>query len=183
LNTTGDRVMRGGSWIKSNTEQEVRSARRQRADPSLSTENIGFRCVNTLDNFVPVTGLPTATPRNSFTATSMAATNQVRKTKESEKFGSTALPPSGSTQVDAALVPSTEITSAVDVIVTANEEGITPGPAGAITDPDGVTPDPAIHHLIRRGPPDPGTSGDPGTGGDPGTHRVPVIHHLIRDRW
>jgi formylglycine-generating enzyme required for sulfatase activity len=163
LNTTGDRVIRGGSWIKANSDEEVRSARRQRADPSLSTENIGFRCANTFDNFVPVTGLATATPKNSLTATSMAATNYVRRTKESDGSISTAgpslvassVPSSGPTLIQGLLVPITETTEApteppTEPPAITKEPVVEPPPP---TDPPVVEPPPPTDPPVVEPPP------------------------------
>ncbi|HLF75550.1 MAG TPA: SUMF1/EgtB/PvdO family nonheme iron enzyme [Anaerolineales bacterium] len=92
MNVAGERVIRGGSWLTSDGDNEVRSARRQKADPSTAGENIGFRCVSMA--VIPETGtLPTVmTPLNSITATHIAATNRSNNTKEAERSGRTPTP-------------------------------------------------------------------------------------------
>ncbi|HLO14559.1 MAG TPA: SUMF1/EgtB/PvdO family nonheme iron enzyme, partial [Anaerolineales bacterium] len=92
LNASGERVIRGGSWINSNSDNEVRSARRQKADPATSTENLGFRCVRTSNDPALENILPTKTPQNGLTATAQIATSHVRRTKEPGIFISTPVP-------------------------------------------------------------------------------------------
>ena len=78
LSAFGERVIRGGSWVRSDTDEEARSAHRQKVDPSTAQDNIGFRCA-----FTPVTSadLINITPENGSTATAIVATNRSHRTK------------------------------------------------------------------------------------------------------
>jgi formylglycine-generating enzyme required for sulfatase activity len=83
LEASGERVLRGGSWLDSDSENEVRSAYRQMADPSHFSENIGFRCVR--DDPLLDFGLIVNAPENASTATAYVATSRSDRTKEAEE--------------------------------------------------------------------------------------------------
>ncbi|HET9905095.1 MAG TPA: SUMF1/EgtB/PvdO family nonheme iron enzyme [Anaerolineales bacterium] len=88
LSAAGERVIRGGSWLNSDTENEVRTARRHMADPTTFSENIGFRCA--FSAAIPETGaLLTITPLNGVTGTHVAATIHSVKTREARAANST----------------------------------------------------------------------------------------------
>ncbi|HET9587608.1 MAG TPA: SUMF1/EgtB/PvdO family nonheme iron enzyme, partial [Anaerolineales bacterium] len=78
----GERVLRGGSWLESDTDNDARTARRHPADPSTASDNIGFRCARDPDQ--ALTQL-TATPANNLTATSHVATSAPERTQEAEE--------------------------------------------------------------------------------------------------
>jgi formylglycine-generating enzyme required for sulfatase activity len=141
---SGERVIRGGSWINSDSDNNVRSARRQKADPSIWTQNLGFRCVRTSDDPALENILPTRTPRNSFTATSQVATSQVRRTKEPGIFISTPVPPK-ITITPTVLVPITGLTTkasaATDVV---SPIVTTEAPIAVTTEVPATTEAPAI---------------------------------------
>lgn len=130
-NVIGDRVIRGGSWLKSSTEDELRTSRRQRIDPSTAAENIGFRCVHSLDFLVPDTGQAIQTPRNSFTATSIAATERVHKTREAvagpnSSSVASSTPPPGPTGVQVLIAPRITPTSTESSVPTPEPPTIEP---------------------------------------------------------
>jgi formylglycine-generating enzyme required for sulfatase activity len=75
----GERVIRGGSWLNSDSDNEVRSARRQKADPSTAADNIGFRCAGIPYAFIADTGGVAVTPLNGATSTAWVATRRSRK--------------------------------------------------------------------------------------------------------
>lgn len=79
---SGDRVIRGGSWLNSDSDNEARSARRQKAVPTLATEYIGFRCARTPNDLVGDLALIDHPPQNSSTATSFVATRRSHRTQE-----------------------------------------------------------------------------------------------------
>lgn len=83
LEASGERVIRGGSWLDSDSENEVRSSYRQNADPSHFSENLGFRCVR--DDSLLDFGLVVDTPENASTATAYVATNRSDRTKEARE--------------------------------------------------------------------------------------------------
>jgi formylglycine-generating enzyme required for sulfatase activity len=76
---SGERVLRGGSWVNSDSDNEVRSARRQKADPLTTADNIGFRCAGIPYAFIADTGGAAVTPQNGATSTAWVATRRSRK--------------------------------------------------------------------------------------------------------
>jgi formylglycine-generating enzyme required for sulfatase activity len=142
-NVTGDRVIRGGSWVKADDADKLRSFHRERADPNTFSENIGFRCVHPLDFLIPDTGgAPTATPRNASTATSMAATSQVRRTREAN-----GLLPSLLLTVQASAMPSSTARPGNQTVPTESTVVITDEstePPVVVTDPPVVVTDPPV---------------------------------------
>ncbi|HSL46192.1 MAG TPA: SUMF1/EgtB/PvdO family nonheme iron enzyme [Anaerolineales bacterium] len=151
-NVNGARVIRGGSWLKSNGENQLRTSHRQRADPTLAAEYIGFRCVHPLDFLIPDTGGPTATPRNGSTATSMAATSQVRKTRESNGLlpsllltvQASAVPTSGPTLPQAVNATKTTVSPADPPVVVTDPPVVVTDPPVVVTDPPVVVTDPPV---------------------------------------
>ena len=82
LEAPGERVLRGGSWLSVDRENEVRSAHREKADPATAKENIGFRCARTPNESFLDFALVANTPSNGSTATAFVATSRSHKTKE-----------------------------------------------------------------------------------------------------
>ena len=82
LEAPGERVLRGGSWLSTDKENEVRSAHREKADPSTAKENIGFRCARTPNESFLDFALVVNTPSNGSTATAFVATSRSHKTKD-----------------------------------------------------------------------------------------------------
>lgn len=93
LEAPGERVIRGGSWPSMEGEDEVRSARRQKADPSTAREDLGFRCVRTPDKFF-LAFARVDVPLNGSTATAAVATSRSRRTQEARVSTPTRVSPS-----------------------------------------------------------------------------------------
>ena len=93
LEAPGERVIRGGSWPSMEGEDEVRSARRQKADPSTAREDLGFRCARTPDKFF-LTFARVDIPLNGSTATAAVATSRSRRTQEARVSTATRVSPS-----------------------------------------------------------------------------------------
>jgi formylglycine-generating enzyme required for sulfatase activity len=81
----GDRVIRGGSWVSSDSDNEVRAARRQKADPETVRENLGFRCASTLEDYVSNATLAVITPENASTSIAIATTKRSFRTREPQE--------------------------------------------------------------------------------------------------
>jgi formylglycine-generating enzyme required for sulfatase activity len=94
LEAPGERVMRGGSWLDSDSDNEIRSAHREKADPSNFAENIGFRCARTPDDTLLDIGFIVDTPENGSTATAYVATNRSDRTREARPTATSLRTPS-----------------------------------------------------------------------------------------
>ena len=105
LSALGNRVIRGGSWVNSDSDNEARSAHRQKVDPATTKDNIGFRCAYTAD---PSEDLLSITPENGYTATAIVATNHSRRAKVTQTFVSTATLPFVPTDTPPVTVKSIE---------------------------------------------------------------------------
>jgi formylglycine-generating enzyme required for sulfatase activity len=121
LEAPGERVLRGGSWLSTDRENEVRSAHREKADPATAKENIGFRCARTPNESFLDFALVVNTPSNGSTATAFVATSRSGKTKEASiptatstprVIPTTAKPPTGipPTGIPTTAVPPTNVT-------------------------------------------------------------------------
>ncbi len=83
LEAAGERVIRGGSWINSDSDNEVRAAHRQKAEPATASESIGFRCARTPDYLIADTGQTVLTSQNAFTSTAIAVEKRSTKVRDS----------------------------------------------------------------------------------------------------
>lgn len=154
LNAAGERVVRGGSWINSDSDNEVRSSRRQRANPTISSDNIGFRCVRTSNDPALENILPTWTPENGLTATSQIATSHVRRTREPGIFIDTPVPstPEPSTIVTPNLIPITGPQTGVPTDVTLAPTDVTQAPTNVTQAPTDVTQAPTLEPPTSEPP-------------------------------
>ena len=120
LEAPGERVLRGGSWLSVDRENEVRSAHREKADPATAKENIGFRCARTPSESFLDFAMVVNAPSNGSTATAFVATSRSHKTKEASLptatstprvIPTTAKPPTGipTTAVPTTQAPPTDI--------------------------------------------------------------------------
>ncbi|MEO8357064.1 MAG: SUMF1/EgtB/PvdO family nonheme iron enzyme, partial [Chloroflexota bacterium] len=80
LMAPGERIIRGGSVSDSNNE--ARSAFRQKVDPQTFRDDIGFRCVDILGNSAKANTLVTVTPTEIPAATAEAGTKRANRTQE-----------------------------------------------------------------------------------------------------
>jgi formylglycine-generating enzyme required for sulfatase activity len=85
LQALGERVLRGGAWINSDSDNEVRASHRQQADPATASDSIGFRCARTPDYLIADTGT-VLNPQNAFTSTAIAVQKRSTKVRDSEAF-------------------------------------------------------------------------------------------------
>jgi formylglycine-generating enzyme required for sulfatase activity len=85
LMAPGERVIRGGSVVDS--LNEARSTFRQKADPSTTREDIGFRCVDIIGNSTRANTLVTVTPTKNPAATADAGTKRALRTQEGPGSG------------------------------------------------------------------------------------------------
>jgi hypothetical protein len=146
LEASGERVLRGGSWLDSDSENEVRSSYRQKADPSYFSENIGFRCVR--DDPLLDFGLVIDTPENASTATAYVATSRSDRTKEAEEPTATAARiPSRTPTPDNVTVTAITITRRPTLTVVPTTQ--TPRPINTT-----VTPEP-VETTVTPDEPDP----------------------------
>jgi formylglycine-generating enzyme required for sulfatase activity len=91
LEASGERAIRGGSW--QGEGEEVRSDQREQADPSITREDLGFRCVRTPDESFLAFALVDA-PLNASTATAAVATSRSHRTQEARVSTPTRVSPS-----------------------------------------------------------------------------------------
>ena len=84
LEASGERVVRGGAWINADSDNEVRAAHRQKADPATASDSIGFRCARTPDYLIADTGGTVLTPQNAFTSTAVAIQKRSTKVRNSD---------------------------------------------------------------------------------------------------
>lgn len=110
LEAPGERVIRGGSWLGAEGEDELRSSRRQHADPSTAREDLGFRCVRTPDELFLAFALIADTPENSSTATAAIATRRSRDTQVARTATAMASKPATSTPSPKATTVTPHIT-------------------------------------------------------------------------
>jgi hypothetical protein len=82
---SGERVVRGGSFA--DTDQQVSAISRQKADPSIAQDTIGFRCVGMPANSINKSTLVTITPTMGL----INGTQAAAKTKEHLTATTTAL--------------------------------------------------------------------------------------------
>lgn len=116
LEAVGERVIRGGSWINADSDNEVRASHRQKADPATANESIGFRCARTPDYLIADTGQAVLTPQNAFTATAIAVQQRSTKVRDSNAIDPS-IPVFAGASTSAVLASSTAAADATPVLI------------------------------------------------------------------
>jgi formylglycine-generating enzyme required for sulfatase activity len=171
----GDRVIRGGSWLSSDSDNEVRASYRQKADPKTVRENLGFRCASSLEDYVSNATLAVITPENASTSIAIATTKRSFRTREPQEV----LPPTPQV-ASGGLTPQPGVTGPIPIIRTTvaptepppTEPSVTEPPTQPPTDPPPTDPPPTDPPPTDPPPTDPPPTDPPPT--DPPATDVPT---------